>query len=111
MKAVGIRELKNSLSEYLRMVRRGEEILVTDRGTVVAEIRPPGQAHADVPYPALLEAARDGRARLDHPTRTTSIPPSSRWCPKAKAGAYWTRSVAAGEHLRRVQCRSRLAAR
>ncbi|MFI5007275.1 MAG: type II toxin-antitoxin system Phd/YefM family antitoxin, partial [Solirubrobacterales bacterium] len=29
MKAVGIRELKNRLSEYLRLVRSGEEILVT----------------------------------------------------------------------------------
>ena len=64
MKAVGIRELKNRLSEYLRMVARGEEILVTDRGTVVAEIRQPGQAHADVPYPGLLQAAREGQARL-----------------------------------------------
>ena len=30
MTSVGIRELKNRLSAYLRMVRRGEEILVTD---------------------------------------------------------------------------------
>ncbi|MEE9472252.1 MAG: type II toxin-antitoxin system prevent-host-death family antitoxin [Gemmatimonadota bacterium] len=74
MKAVGIRELKNSLSAYLRMVRRGEELLVTDRGTVVAEIRPPGQAHADVPYPALLEAARDGRARMGPPNKGDLYP-------------------------------------
>ena len=45
------------------MVQRGEEILVTDRGTVVAEIRRPGRAHAEVPYPGLLQAAREGRAR------------------------------------------------
>jgi hypothetical protein len=32
MKAVGVRELKNRLSEYLRLVKNGEEILVTDRG-------------------------------------------------------------------------------
>ena len=32
MKAVGVRELKNRLSEYLRLVRNGEEIVVTDRG-------------------------------------------------------------------------------
>lgn len=64
MKAVGIRELKNKLSEYLRMVRRGEEILVTDRGTVVAEIRQPGSARPDTPYPTLLEAAAEGAVRL-----------------------------------------------
>ncbi len=44
MKAVGIRELKNRLSEYLRRVRAGEGVLVTDRGQVVAELKAPGQA-------------------------------------------------------------------
>ncbi len=44
MKAVGIRELKARLSQYLRDVRRGEVVLVTDRGEVVAELRPPGGA-------------------------------------------------------------------
>jgi len=36
---VGTKELKNRLSHYLRMVRAGELLLVTDRGEVVAEIR------------------------------------------------------------------------
>ncbi|HEX9691968.1 MAG TPA: type II toxin-antitoxin system prevent-host-death family antitoxin [Gemmatimonadales bacterium] len=44
MKAVGIRELKARLSQYVRDVRSGEIILVTDRGEVVAELRPPGTA-------------------------------------------------------------------
>jgi antitoxin (DNA-binding transcriptional repressor) of toxin-antitoxin stability system len=42
MKAIGIRELKARLSQYIREVRRGEIILVTDRGEVVAELRRPG---------------------------------------------------------------------
>lgn len=42
MKAVGIRELKAHLSAYLRDVQRGETVLVTDRGRVVAELRQPG---------------------------------------------------------------------
>lgn len=46
MKAVGLRELKNRLSEYVRQVHAGEEILVTDRGTVVAELGPPGRVNA-----------------------------------------------------------------
>ncbi len=37
---VGTKDLKNRLSHYLRQVRAGEIIRVTDRGTVVAEIRP-----------------------------------------------------------------------
>ncbi len=37
MKAVAVKELKNRLSSYLREVRNGEVVLVTDRGQVVAE--------------------------------------------------------------------------
>jgi antitoxin (DNA-binding transcriptional repressor) of toxin-antitoxin stability system len=36
---VGTKELKNRLSHYLRRVRAGEVVRVTDRGRVVAEIR------------------------------------------------------------------------
>ena len=41
MKAVAVKELKNRLSTYLREVRSGEIVLVTDRGQVVAEVRQP----------------------------------------------------------------------
>ncbi len=40
MKAVGVKQLKARLSEYLRQVRAGETILITDRAEVVAELRP-----------------------------------------------------------------------
>ncbi len=40
MKAVGVKTLKARLSEYLRMVKSGETILVTEREEVVAELRP-----------------------------------------------------------------------
>lgn len=40
MKAVGIKDLKARLSEYVRLVRHGETVLVTDRDEVVAEMRP-----------------------------------------------------------------------
>jgi len=43
MKAVGVKQLKARLSEYLRSVKAGEIILVTDRDEVVAELRPPRQ--------------------------------------------------------------------
>ena len=39
-KAVGVRELKTRLGSYLREVRRGQVIVVTDRGEPVAELRP-----------------------------------------------------------------------
>jgi prevent-host-death family protein len=41
MKTVGSRELKNRLGRYLGLVRRGETIVVTDRGKTVAHLTPP----------------------------------------------------------------------
>jgi len=39
-KVVGVRELKTRLGRYLREVRQGRTIVVTDRGEPVAELRP-----------------------------------------------------------------------
>lgn len=41
MHSVGIKALKNNLSEYVRAAAAGETVLVTDRGLVVAEMVPP----------------------------------------------------------------------
>ena len=64
MKAVGLRELKNRLSEYVREVRSGTAILVTDRGQVVAELNPPGHTAASPDHPGL--AALAGRGLITH---------------------------------------------
>jgi prevent-host-death family protein len=37
---VGIRQLRNHLSDYLDRVREGDEVVVTDRGAAVARIVP-----------------------------------------------------------------------
>lgn len=47
MTQIGVRELKNRLSEYLRLVRAGERVQITDRGKVVAELRPPPMPGGD----------------------------------------------------------------
>jgi antitoxin (DNA-binding transcriptional repressor) of toxin-antitoxin stability system len=79
MKSVGIRELKNSLSEYLRRVRSGETVLVTDRGEVVAEIGPPGSGTVDPSIPPGLSALiRSGLATLGAPADATLYRPLPR---------------------------------
>ena len=40
MIAVGVKQLKARLSEYLRLVKAGEVVLVTEREDVIAELRP-----------------------------------------------------------------------
>ena len=42
IKTVGVKELKNKLSAYLRDVRQGTRVLVADRDTVIAALQQPG---------------------------------------------------------------------
>ena len=41
MKSVGLKVLKNKLSEYVRLAAAGETIVITDRNPIVAEIMSP----------------------------------------------------------------------
>jgi prevent-host-death family protein len=79
MKTVGVRDLKNKLSEYLRRVRLGESVLVTDRGEVVAELLPPGQRPGDSSVPAGLQSlAKRGLLTLGAPAGTDLYPALTR---------------------------------
>ena len=61
MQAVGLKILKNRLSEYVRLAASGETILVTDRERVVAELTPPREGRATLVQDAMLaEAVRNG---------------------------------------------------
>lgn len=57
---VGSRELKTRLGSYLERVRRGETILVTDRGVPVAELRPVQKVEDDDVEAALDRMAAEG---------------------------------------------------
>ncbi len=60
MRTVGLKLLKDRLSEYIRLVSSGETVLVTDRDRVVAELRPP-QGRGPLTSDAVLaEAMRRG---------------------------------------------------
>jgi prevent-host-death family protein len=59
MIAAGIKELKNRLSDYLREVKKGEKILVTERKKIIATIVPVGRPDEDS---RLFSLAREGFA-------------------------------------------------
>lgn len=40
MSTVGIKELKNRLTQYLRRTKNGQEVVVTERGKPIALIKP-----------------------------------------------------------------------
>ena len=65
MRSAGIREVRQNLSALLREVRKGREIVITDRGEPVARLAPPSEGSAR-PFPDLA-AFRRGLPRLAAP--------------------------------------------
>jgi antitoxin (DNA-binding transcriptional repressor) of toxin-antitoxin stability system len=77
MRAIGIKELKNRLSEYVRIAAAGERVLVTDRDRVVAELIAPQAGTPETVGDAVLaEAVRAGWLRPPVLPAGT-IPPSA----------------------------------
>lgn len=60
MDTVGVRELKNRLSEYLRRVKAGERLVVTERGRPVAILSSPPEGSWQHEVEEML---RDGSVR------------------------------------------------
>ena len=56
MQTVGLREFKTHFGEYMNRARRGEHIVITDRGREVAELGPLSAARR-----AMLAHRREGR--------------------------------------------------
>ncbi len=79
MKAVGVKTLKARLSEYLRMVKSGETILVTEREEVVAELRP---AHRQQRPADDVEEALEALAERGEVTRAAL--PKAGWTFRAR---------------------------
>lgn len=74
MRAVGLKVLKNKLSEYVRLAAAGETVLVTDHDRVVAEIVPPTHGRATTLDDAFLAGAvREGW--LSPPALKANEPP------------------------------------
>jgi prevent-host-death family protein len=86
VKTVGLRELKNRLAEYVREVRSGEGVLVTDRGEVVAELVPPGPATTESGAPSgLVALAKTGRLTLGADNDAAVYPKLSRLLKRHRA--------------------------
>jgi antitoxin (DNA-binding transcriptional repressor) of toxin-antitoxin stability system len=59
---VGLKVLKNKLSEYVRLAAQGETVLISDRDRVVAELVPVQSHRSDVVADAVLaQLVREGR--------------------------------------------------
>ena len=59
METVGIRELKRNLSEYLRSVKAGGKVVITDRNKEIAVIVPFGKIDGQI---KILQLVQEGVA-------------------------------------------------
>lgn len=95
MTTVGVRKLKNRLSEYLRIAQAGERVTVTSRGTPVADLVPHAPRGQD-PDDELLRLARAGEVRLCRPNAAVDYarPPREQRLPHEEVMALldWARS-------------------
>lgn len=71
---MGVRQLKNRLSEFLRLVRAGELVLITDRGEVIAKLVPADETTRESDL--LAEMVRQGVVRIGTGNRPGLYPPS-----------------------------------
>ncbi|MBI5510680.1 MAG: type II toxin-antitoxin system Phd/YefM family antitoxin [Deltaproteobacteria bacterium] len=61
MRTVGLKVLKNKLSEYVRLASQGETVLISDRDRVVAELLPPRDTRSrDLADAVLADLVRKG---------------------------------------------------
>lgn len=84
MKSVGIKQLKARLSEYVRMARGGETILVSDRDEIVAEL---GPARRQSPAPDSMDALLDRLAQGGQVTRAARGRSQRPWSPEIARAA------------------------
>lgn len=82
MRSVGLKILKNKLSEYVRLAESGETVLVTDHDRVVAELVPPNSARSPMVSDAFLaDLVRKGwlSPPLSHDPTPVARKPVSPW--------------------------------
>ena len=95
---VGVRELKAHLGRYLKIVKEGGTVTITDRGRTVGEIRPTGKKH-------LWSVSVPWRRPASCPGVDLTRASTSRWCRCAAKGrlpTWWWRT--GSDSLLRRQC-------
>jgi antitoxin (DNA-binding transcriptional repressor) of toxin-antitoxin stability system len=84
MISVGVRDLKNQLSQYLQYVKHGERVLITEHNLVIAELSLPRDGQrVDSVEEALERLALDGK--LQRATRNASAAPGA----ETSSGVDW----------------------
>ena len=79
MKSVGLKGLKNKLSEYVRLAAAGETVVITDRNRTIAEIVPPRRGENSFFERGVREGWLTPAKRPFQPCRRVSRSADTRW--------------------------------
>ena len=90
---LGLREANQQFSRTMQAVRRGEEVVLTERGRPIAVIRPVADAEPDSDAAALRKMIDAG---LVVAAAEPGPMPSPRWRPVAVAGRPVSKTIAEG---------------
>jgi antitoxin (DNA-binding transcriptional repressor) of toxin-antitoxin stability system len=61
MITVGVRDLKNQLSQYLKYAKNGERVIVTEHNRIIAELRAPqDEENQSSIWEKLLQLSKEG---------------------------------------------------
>ncbi|GHV91906.1 hypothetical protein AGMMS50268_24090 [Spirochaetia bacterium] len=76
MVTVGVRNLKDRLSQYLQYVKDGETVIVTEHNKIIAEISTPQEPEAFTPFEQkLVELSKEGEVILAKRRKSIAKPP------------------------------------
>jgi prevent-host-death family protein len=76
MESVGVRQLRQNLSHYLREVKEGDSFRVTDRGREVARLVPSGPAHSPIARLVAERGATMPKVDLVALAKVSELPPA-----------------------------------
>jgi prevent-host-death family protein len=76
MDSVGVRELRQNLSHYLREVKEGDSFRVTERGREVARLVPSGPADSPIARLVAERGATMPRVDLIALAKASELPPA-----------------------------------
>lgn len=74
MISVGVRDLKNQLSQYLQFVKKGERVIITEHNKIIAELSLPRNEPHDLPVAEALQRL-SARGKVVLAQRNISLAP------------------------------------
>lgn len=89
MISVGIRELKSHLSQYIELVKNGENVLITEHNRVVAELKYPSKEDSNNSIQKILKKLVNEGKLIPAKRKSTQISKIQKQNPNQRKQSDW----------------------